>query len=266
MEMYRIEEPRLGGLRIKEWRRRAHFAVGLLLLVLLGSALGIGLLDHSDAPLSTKMFTAVWDAVNLISTLGDFSEFNADQKIFMLGAILATMVVAGYALSQLTGMLSGDDVMVFWENRAMENKLETLSAHVAVCPFGSVGQLVAAHLRDAGASVLVLETDVKHAEKASGLGYMVILGDLSSFDDVLERARLDTASALFVTGSNANSNLEITLVAHTLNPGLRIVVSGESDLRRMLLEKAGATTVIDENDIVARAMVGQIDALWAQRT
>jgi voltage-gated potassium channel len=112
----------------------------------------------------------------------------------------------------------------------------------------------------------VLETDVKHAEKASGLGYMVILGDLSSFDDVLERARLDTASALFVTGSNANSNLEITLVAHTLNPGLRIVVSGESDLRRMLLEKAGATTVIDENDIVARAMVGQIDALWAQRT
>ncbi|WOD13472.1 NAD-binding protein [Paraburkholderia kirstenboschensis] len=217
--MYRIEEPRLGGLRIKEWRRRAHLAVGLLLLVLLGSALGIALLDHSDAPLSTKMFTAVWDAVNLISTLGDFSEFNADQKIFMLGAILATMLVAGYALSQLTGMLSGDDVMVFWENRAMENKLETLSAHVAVCPFGPVGQQVAAHLRDARASVLVLETDVKHAEKASGLGYMVIVGDLSSFDDVLGRARLDTASALFVTGTNANSNLEITLVATRSIPG-----------------------------------------------
>jgi len=56
--MYRIQEPRLGGLRIKEWRRRAHLAVGLLFLVLLGSTLGIGLLDHSDAPLTTKMFTA----------------------------------------------------------------------------------------------------------------------------------------------------------------------------------------------------------------
>ena len=264
--MYRIEEPRLGGLRIKEWRRRAHLAIGLLFLVLLGSTLGIGLLDHSDAPLTTKMFTAFWDAVNLVTTLGDFSDFNPDQKIFMLVAILATMVVAGYALRQLTGILSGDDVMFFWENRVMEHKLETLGTHVAVCPFGPVGQLVAARLRDAGATVLVLETDGKRAEKASGLGYMVILGDQSSFDDVLERARLDTASALFVTGFDPNSNLEITLVAHTLNPGLQIVVSGENDLRRMLLEKAGASTVIDQNDIIACAVVGQIDARQAQRT
>jgi hypothetical protein len=36
------------------------------------------------------------------------------------------MVVAGYALRQLTGILSGDDVMFFWENRVMEHKLETL--------------------------------------------------------------------------------------------------------------------------------------------
>jgi voltage-gated potassium channel Kch len=163
-------------------------------------------------------------------------------------------------------MLSGDDVMVFWENRAMEHKLETLGNHVAVCPFGSVGQLVAARLRDAGATVLVLETDGKRAEKASGLGYMVILGDQNSFDDVLERARLDTASALFVTGDDPNSNLEITLVAHTLNSGLQIVVSGENDLRSMLLQRAGASTVIDQNDIVAHAMVGQINARRAQRT
>jgi voltage-gated potassium channel len=157
-------------------------------------------------------------------------------------------------------------VMVFWENRAMEHKLETLSSHVAVCPFGSVGQLVAARLRDTGATVLVLENDVKQAEKASGLGYMVILGDLNSFDDVLERARLDSASALFVTGPDPNSNLEITLVAHMLNSALQIVVSGENDLRRKLLQRAGASTVIDQNDIVAQAMVVQINARRAERT
>ena len=186
--------------------------------------------------------------------------------MFMLVAILVTMVVAGYALRQLTGMLSGDDVMVFWENRVMEHKLDTLSNHVAVCPFGPVGQMVAARLREAGSTVLVLDSDTKQAEKASRLGYMVMLGDQNSFDDILERARLDTASALFVTGPDPNSNLEITLVAHTLNPGLPIVVSGENDLRRMLLEKAGASTVIDQNDIVARAMVGHADAQQAQRT
>ncbi|MCC8404049.1 NAD-binding protein [Paraburkholderia sp. MMS20-SJTN17] len=263
--MYRIEEPRLGGLRIKEWRRRAHLALGLLLLVLLASTLGIALLDHSEAPAGAKLFTAFWDAINLITTLGDFSDFNADQKVFMLAAIIVTMVVAGYALRQLAGMLSGDDVMVFWENRVMERKLETLSNHVVVCPFSPVGQMVAARLREAGSAVLVLDSDAKQADKASRLGYMVMLGDHNSFDDVLERARLDTASALFVTGSDPNSNLEITLVAHTLNPHLRIVVSGENELRRMLLQKAGASTVIDQNDIVARAMVVRVDAGEAQR-
>ncbi|ACC72652.1 NAD(P)-binding protein [Paraburkholderia phymatum] len=258
--MYRIEEPRLGGLRIQEWRRRAHLAVGMLFLVLLGSTLGIELLDHTDAPVSTKTFTAFWDAVNLITTLGDFSDFNADQKIFMLVAILVTVVIAGYALRQLAGMLSGDDVMIFWENRVMEHKLEALINHVAVCPFGPVGQMVAARLRDAGSTVLVLDSDAKQADKASRLGYMVMLGDQNSFDDILARARLDTASTLFLTGSDPNSNLEITLVAHTLNPALQIVVSGENDLRRMLLRKAGASTVIDQNDIVACAMVGQVDA------
>lgn len=258
--MYRIEEPRLGGLRIKEWRRRTHLAIALLFLVLTGSTLGIALLDHTDAPASTKTFTAFWDAINLITTLGDFSDFNADQKVFMLVAIIVTMVVAGYALRQLTGMLSGDDVMIIWENKVMERTLETLGNHVAVCPFGAVGQMVAAHLRDAGSTVLVLDSDAKQAEKASRLGYMVMLGDQNSFDDVLERARLDTAHALFLTGSDPNSNLEITLVAHTLNPDLKIVVSGENDLRRMLLQRAGASTVIDQNDIVARAMVVQIDA------
>jgi len=258
--MYRIAEPRLGGLRIQEGHRRARLAIGLLILVLLGSSGGLVLLDRSDAPLTTKMFTAFWDAVNLVTTLGDFSDFNTDQKVFMLVAMLATVVVAGYAFRQLAGMLSGDDVMVFWENRAMEHKLETLNNHIVVCPFSPVGQLVAARLLDAGATVLVLDSDAKRAEKASGLGYMVILGDQTSFDDVLERARLDTARGLFVTGADPNSNLEITLVAHTLNPALKIVVSGENELRRVLLQKAGASTVIDENDIVASAMVRESDA------
>ena len=99
--MYLIAEPRLGGLRIQEWHRRARLAIGLLILVLLGSSVGLVLLDRSDAPLTTKMFTAFWDAVNLVTTLGDFSDFNTGQKIFMLVAMLATVVVAGYALRQL---------------------------------------------------------------------------------------------------------------------------------------------------------------------
>jgi hypothetical protein len=37
---------------------------------------------------------------------------------------------------------------------------------------------------------------------------------------VLKHARIDTASALFVTTEDANRNLSITLMSHTLNERL----------------------------------------------
>jgi voltage-gated potassium channel len=258
MQIYRVDEPRLGALRIREWRHRARRALGLLLLLLMIVATGLTLLDNSNAPLSTKVFHALWDGVNLVTTLGDFSDFDERQKIFMLAAMLATMLVAAFAISMLTGLLSGDDVMVYRENRAMERKLEQLANHVVVVGFRSLGESVAERLRAAGETVLVLATDKAIAERASDRGHLVLLGARDVFDDVLRHARLERAKAMIVTSPDANDNLAITLMAHTLNPSLRIIVPGENDLRRTLLKNAGASEVVIMDDVLANAMVGKL--------
>jgi hypothetical protein len=265
MQVYRVVEPRLGALRIPEWRHRARKALGLLLMLQVLVAAGLTLLDDSNAPLPTKMFHALWDGVNLITTLGDFSVFNGHQKLFMLAAMLATMVIAAIAISMLTGLLTGDDVMVYRENRAMERKLEQLANHIVIVGFQSLGETVAERLRSAGETILILTADQALADRASDRGHLVLLGSPDVFDDVLRHARLDRAKAMIVTTPNANNNLAVTLIAHTLNSSLPIIVPGENDLRRDLLKTAGAAEVVIADELLASAMVDKL-AVYAKMT
>ncbi|KDB08243.1 TrkA-N domain protein [Burkholderia sp. lig30] len=257
MWIYRVDEPRLGRIRIREWRRHVRHTIGLLLLLLGAAAIGLIVLDRSNTSLPDKMFTAVWDGVNLVTTLGAFSEFNLPQKAFMLLAMIATLVIGGFAVSRLTGMLSGDDVMAYRENRLMETRLQQLTGHVVVVGYHSLGATVANRLHESGETVLVLVGDQDQADRAADGGHMVVLGSPDAFDDVLKGARLDSAKAMVVTTPDGNNNLAITLLAHTLNASLTIAVPGENPLRKGLLESAGATNVIIADEIIASALVSR---------
>lgn len=260
MWIFRVDEPRLGGIRIREWRRHARATIALLLLLLAGAAIGLALLDESNVSASDKVFAALWDGFNLVTTLGDFTEFNRSQKIFMLLAMSATLIIGGFAVSRLTGMLSGDDVMAYRENRIMERKLEHLANHVVLVGFHSLGELVADRLRAAGQTVLVVVGDEVQARRAADRDLMVVLGSPGAFDDVLKHARLDSARAMVVTTPDSNNNLAITLFAHTLNASLAIVVPGENPLRKGLFESAGASDVVIGEELVANALVGKLTA------
>jgi len=260
MSIYRVNEPRLGAVRVREWRRRARHAIALLMLLLVATTTGLMLLDQSNAPFGKRLFTAVWDAINLTTTLGDFAEFDERQKLFMIGAMLVTMVVAAFAVSRLTGILSGDDVIAFRENRVMERTFDQLANHVVVVGYRSLGQRIAEKLQRAGETVLVLVADQALADRAADRGNLVILATPDAFDDALGRARLDSAKALIVTSPDGDANLAVTLMSHTLNKELPIVVPGENDLRKMLLENAGATKVVIGDEILADALVDNLIA------
>jgi hypothetical protein len=78
--VYRITEPGIGRLHVQAWRYRALCTLGVLLLTLLRSMLALALLDPSAEPPSQKAFRALWNAGNLISTLGDFTPFTDQQR------------------------------------------------------------------------------------------------------------------------------------------------------------------------------------------
>ena len=51
------------------------------------------------------------DALNLVTTLEDFTSLDQREKVFMMATMVSFVIIGGCALSRLTGILSSDAVM-----------------------------------------------------------------------------------------------------------------------------------------------------------
>jgi voltage-gated potassium channel len=258
MPIYRVTEPGVGRLHLQEWRRRVVHTVGLLLAALAVCAIGLIALDSSGQLLSAKTFRGLWNALNLVTTLGDFTSLDQREKIFMMATMVAFLMIGGYALSGLTGILSSDALMVLRENKNMKHKLDRLANHVIVIGFGALGRLVAGRLHDAGEQVVIVDRADDLAAQASDLGYLVVQGDAGMDDAVLDQSRVEQARALVVTTEDPDRKLSITLMAHSRNPKLKIAVTGTNSPRGALLHRAGASEVVIMDELIADALVDRL--------
>ena len=243
---------------MQEWRRRVWHIVGLLLATLAVCAFGLVALDTSGQPLSAKMFRGVWNALNLITTLGDLSDLDVREKVFMMATMIAFLVIGGYAVSSLTGILSSDATMAFREHKKMEHTLDNLANHVIVIGFGALGRLVAGRLHDAGEQVVVIDSGNDPVAQASDLGYLVVQGHAGVDDGALDHAGVERAKALVVTTQDPDRKVSITLFAHSRNPKLNIAVTGTNSPRAALLRRAGASQVVIIDDLIADALVDRL--------
>lgn len=260
LELYRLRDPLRGEQRFRAWRKHALQTLAVLLALILVCAVGLALLDESGRPLTERLLEGLWNGVNLLSTLGDFTAFNTAQKRYMIVMVMIAVLVGGVAITNLTGLLSSEDVMIYRENRAMTKALANLKDHVIVVGFDAVGQLVAERLREAGDTVIVVTAVDTFAALATSRKFFTVSGNAGTDDSVLAAARVDTARALVVATNDPDKNLVITLTAHAANPKIAIAVYGESGSRKALLERAGATIVITADDIIAKALVSRLVA------
>jgi voltage-gated potassium channel len=258
MPIYRVQESGFGQLHRREWRRRVFHTVGLLFVVLTICAIGLIALDSTNLLFPEKISRGIWNALNLITTLGDFTNLDTREKFFMMATMVAFLMIGGYALSSLTGILSSEAVMILRENRNMERKLDGLTDHVIVIGFGPLGRLTAGRLREAGETVVIVDRSDELATQASSLGYLVVLGDAGADDSVFEHSRVEFAKALVVTTEDPDRKLSITLMAHSRNPKLKIAVTGANHSRGALLHRAGASEVVMMDDVLADALVDRL--------
>jgi voltage-gated potassium channel Kch len=258
MSVFHALEARTGRVYIREWRRRVLRVVALLHVTLGACAAGLLALDSSGDPLPVKTFRALWNALNLVTTLGDFSGLDKRSMIFMMATMVAFMIFGGYAISSLTGILSNATMVALRENRRMEHKLDRLANHVIVVGFGPVGRLVAGQLKHCGEQVVIVERAEEAATEASTLGYLVVQGDAGADPAVLEVSRIEHAKALLVTTEDPDRKLSITLMAHSSNPKLNISVTGASGARGALLRRAGASEVVLVDELVADALIHRL--------
>jgi voltage-gated potassium channel Kch len=233
-------------------------AVALLLGTLAVCAIGMMILDNSGELMPARVFRGLWNALNLVTTLGDFSSLDQREKLFMMATMFAFLGIGGYALSNLTGFLSSEAVITRRENKSMEHKLDRLADHVIVIGFGALGRLVAGRLREAGEQLVIIDRAEDLAAEASSVGYLVVQGDAGVDNAALDRAGIGQAKALVVTTEESDRKLSITLMAHSRNPKVKIAVTGANTPRAALLHHAGASEVVIMDQLIADALVDRL--------
>ena len=260
MPLYTAIPPAQGRRQLRQWRFALARAAGLLIATLLGCMVGLLLLDDLNEPMPDRLFRALWNAANTISTLGDLDSLNHDQRWFMIGAMFTLVTVGGIAIGNLTGILSAEDVQAYREYRRVERKLAGLRGHVLVAGYGVFGRRVADRMRKRGRTVVVLEFDGERARQASDAGYISVLLEAGR-DDALGKVGLEVAAALFVVVENPDRRLALTLIGRNINPRLPIIVADGADTEESWLPHAGASRVVLIDDLVAEAMVDELEKL-----
>ncbi|MCA9283849.1 MAG: NAD-binding protein, partial [Phycisphaerales bacterium] len=130
---------------------------------------------------------------------------------------------------------------------------EVLEPHVIVVGYGPSGREVIKALRDAKHAVTLVETNPRTAALAQKEGVHTVVGNVSA-PEVLEHAGLDTAITLVVTIPDHRTAALAIDHAASLYPELRILARGRYHLYVNVLRAAGASEVIDEEEMVGRIL------------
>ncbi len=90
---------------------------------------------------------------------------------------------------------------------------------------------------------MIIEKDVCLAERLIGEGFLVIIGDASD-EEVLIQAGVEKARALVASLSTDAENVYVTLTAKGLRPDLVIVARAQEESARSKLLRASASKVV----------------------
>ena len=217
-------------------------------LVCLGT-LGFMAIEHWDFIDSLYMTVTTMTTVGF----GEVHPLSYGGKIFTIAFILFSVAVAAYVLSDIVQALLSIDL----RGRRMKEKIVKLKEHQIICGFGRTGQEVCDHFRINNVPFVVVETNPALYKKAEDLGYLVILGDASE-DDILIEAQIQHAKGVVCALPDDSTNTFITLTAKGFNENIGIVSRASSAGSESKLRRAGARMVISPYTICGQRLATSV--------
>lgn len=165
-----------------------------------------------------------------------------------LRAITAALIVAGctgmiFLTGSLFQLIAASQIQQVFGSRRMQKDIDKLSAHVIVCGFGRIGQMLCRQLRGAHRPFVVIDHAEERISAARNIGYPFIHGDATD-EDTLRQAGVGRARALATVLREDAANVFITLTARSLNRELQIIARGELPSTENKLIQAGADRVV----------------------
>ena len=193
-----------------------------------------------------SFFDSFYMTISTVSTVGfgDTKVITQGGRFFTAILIVMSFGTFAYALTSISRYLLEGEYKIYFKDHQMHKEIEKLKGHVIVCGYGRVGTQAVSELLAHNKDYVILEQskellDVFRAEKK----HLFLEGDATS-DEILEKAGIQTASALITTLPSDANNLFVVLSANELNPNLTIISRASKSSSVKKLKIAGATNVI----------------------
>ena len=135
----------------------------------------------------------------------------------------------------------------------------TLKDETAVCKkaliigFGPAGKKVANILKSMGVVPEIIELNPTAIESAAREGVVIYLGDATKAD-VLDHAGIHDAAVVVVTVPDSRTAADTIRMVRTRMPRVMIIARGRYHRHNKMLEEAGASLVVDEEQMVGEGL------------
>ena len=170
----------------------------ILLLVLIGGTGGYMLIEDWSL-LDSAYMTAI-----TVTTVG-YSEVHPLSQtgtIFTIGLMIFGVGTAFYILTALVAAIIEGDLRQVFGARRMKTMIEHLNDHYIVCGFGRVGEQVAHELMSRQEPFVLVETNESRIEDAREAGMLVVQGDATVEETLIEAGIERCRSVIAATRSS----------------------------------------------------------------
>ena len=223
--------------------RTAAVAILVLTVILVFWFDRDGLRDHHDGKISFS--DVIYFSMVTITTVGYGDIVPVSRGARVLDALLVTpirlfiwLIFLGTAYQLVLQRLFEDIRM-----RMVRAKLQD---HIIICGYGHSGTCAAEELVARGMDrkqMLVIDAVQAKVERAAEHGFIGLLGDVTS-EEVLRRAMLESARAMFVCTDRDDTNVLVVLTARHLSSRIRIISRVEEPENDKLLRQSGANATV----------------------
>lgn len=225
-------------------------AVAYLIAILTFGTLGYMVIEGGS------FLDSLFMTVITITTVGyrEIIPIGTNGKLFTIMLIFIGVGFVLYMFGKITEAMVEGGLRTIFGRKNMKKMVAGIKDHYIVCGFGRIGKVICQILHENNRAFVVIENDAAVAKSIEEMGYLVLEGQATE-DEMLLQAGILRAKGLISVVSSDADNVYIILSAKGLKPDLYILTrsSGEDGVENKLL-RAGASKVISPYYIGATRM------------
>lgn len=212
-----------------------------LMLVGIMSVGVIGFMLISDL----SFINALYMVAITMSTVGfgEVAPLTPEARLFTVFLIFMSVAIFGYTISVFTEILASGEFIQQLKIKKVQKNIEKLNHHVIVCGFGRNGKQAILKLRNYKRDVVVIEQEKEVIELLEAKDILVIEGD-ATVDETLLQAGIKNAASLITALPSDADNLFVVLTAKELNKKCQVISRASNESSNRKLKFAGADNVI----------------------